>query len=161
MLLYLLRHAEAAPGQPDEARPLTPKGLESIEQLARFLDERPAFDPQILAHSPLLRARQTAHLLAKRLSLAKRLEEVEGLRPEDDPAHWLKLAAQSDHSICLVGHNPHLSELAGWLANPAGGTKTPCDLKKAGLQAWERIGRGSQAQWLLRWWLTPKLLERK
>ena len=57
--LVIVRHAEAAPGEPDELRPLTPEGRET----ARALGERLAGEglrPDAVLTSPLLRARETA-----------------------------------------------------------------------------------------------------
>jgi phosphohistidine phosphatase len=55
--VFLVRHAEAAPGEPDELRPLTPDGREAARALAR----RPAaLQPSPVVSSPLLRGRETA-----------------------------------------------------------------------------------------------------
>jgi phosphohistidine phosphatase SixA len=57
--LVLIRHAESAPGDPDELRTLTPDGHEQ----ARLLGERLRADgvePDAVLTSPLLRARETA-----------------------------------------------------------------------------------------------------
>ena len=40
MELLLWRHAEAAPGEPDLARPLTERGRRQAERMARFLAPR-------------------------------------------------------------------------------------------------------------------------
>src|SRR5262249_17651312 len=57
MRLFLVRHAEAAPGEPDDLRPLTPAGRDAArEGAARLAAER----PDAVLSSPLLRARQTA-----------------------------------------------------------------------------------------------------
>jgi len=55
--LYLVRHAQAADGEPDELRPLTAEG----RRAARELGERLAADgvrPDAVLTSPLLRERQ-------------------------------------------------------------------------------------------------------
>ena len=62
--LYLVRHAEAADGDPDELRPLTAEGRET----ARALGERLAKEgvqPDAVLTSPLLRARETGQALAR------------------------------------------------------------------------------------------------
>ena len=56
--LYLVRHAEAVDGEPDELRPLTAEG----RRAARTLGERLAAEgvrPDAILTSPLLRARET------------------------------------------------------------------------------------------------------
>lgn len=62
MRLLLVRHAEAAPGDPDATRPLTPRGRAQARALGeRFAGERPA----VVLSSPLLRARETAEAIAR------------------------------------------------------------------------------------------------
>jgi hypothetical protein len=61
--VLIMRHAEAAPGYPDQARRLTPHGELEAEKMARWLAERLAEGelsmPRIYA-SPYARAQQTA-----------------------------------------------------------------------------------------------------
>jgi phosphohistidine phosphatase len=60
--LLLVRHAEAAPGDPDALRPLTPRGRDQARELGeRLAAERPA----VVLTSPLLRARETAEAIAR------------------------------------------------------------------------------------------------
>ena len=62
MRLFLVRHAEAAPGDPDDLRPLTPAGREA----ARALGEKLAAERlDAVLSSPLLRARETAEQIAR------------------------------------------------------------------------------------------------
>ena len=64
MQLYLVRHADATPGNPDELRPLSDEGREQ----ARELGERMRDDgvvPDVVLTSPLLRARETGEALAR------------------------------------------------------------------------------------------------
>ena len=70
--LHLLRHAHAGdPAKwqgPDDLRPLSAKGRHQAEALGRHLDGVGlSFD--LLVSSPLVRARQTAELVAERLAL--------------------------------------------------------------------------------------------
>ena len=69
--LYLVRHAEAAPGEPDELRRLTQQGREQARALGRKLDADGARPGAILT-SPLLRARETGGELARALDVATR-----------------------------------------------------------------------------------------
>ena len=61
--VYLCRHAKAAPGEPDELRPLTPEGVDQAQRLGERLAEEP-MPPAVVLSSPLLRARQTAEAIA-------------------------------------------------------------------------------------------------
>ena len=62
MRLVLVRHAEAAPGEPDELRALTSEGREQARVLAAELARE---RPDAVLTSPLLRARQTADAIAR------------------------------------------------------------------------------------------------
>ena len=64
MRLYLVRHAEAAPGEPDELRQLTPEGREQARALGKRLFSEDAV-PAVILTSPLLRARETGGEIAR------------------------------------------------------------------------------------------------
>jgi phosphohistidine phosphatase SixA len=72
MRLILVRHAEAASGEPDDLRPLTPAGREA----ARVLGERlRAESPDAILSSPLLRARETAAAIATAAGIESEAED--------------------------------------------------------------------------------------
>lgn len=103
MRLILVRHAEAAPGDPDELRPLTAAGHEA----ARALGERLAgANVDIILTSPLLRARETGADLG--FGEPEPLEELSpGATAED-----LKAAtAGRGETVVVVGHQPDCSEI--------------------------------------------------
>jgi ABC-type glutathione transport system ATPase component len=58
MKVVLVRHAEAAPGDPDELRALTPAGHEQARRLGEQLRAE-GIRPDAVLTSPLLRARET------------------------------------------------------------------------------------------------------
>src|SRR5690349_7137809 len=69
VLVYLVRHAEAAAGEPDALRALTSSGVRQ----ARALGERLAAakeTPASVRTSPLLRARQTGEAIARAVGIA-------------------------------------------------------------------------------------------
>jgi phosphohistidine phosphatase len=116
MHLYLVRHAEAAPGDPDELRPLTPGGREQ----ARLLGER-LRDQGVQAHvvltSPLLRARETGALIARELGAHVAVDEA--LAPgatADSVARAAREAAPQEPLVVVaVGHQPDCSRIAAAL----------------------------------------------
>lgn len=153
MQLYLIRHAHALDGEDDEARPLSGKGRGQVRRVAAFLRTSGAFAPEEIWHSPLVRARQTAELLARRLTLAAPRRAVAGLRPEDDPRLIVRRLARKGRALALVGHDPHLSALASLLV--AGVAVPPVfALKKCSVLALERVA----GRWVVRWHVTPELL---
>jgi phosphohistidine phosphatase len=122
MQLWLVRHAIAAErGEfdgPDAERPLTDKGRRRFREFCGWLAEQGAM-PQAVMSSPLLRAAQTAALLAKSAGLKKSLVTFSGvLAPGADVSAVAQFVRdQSAQFIALVGHEPDmshcLSELIG------------------------------------------------
>jgi phosphohistidine phosphatase SixA len=106
MRLFLVRHAEAAPGEPDELRPLTPAG----RAVARDLGERLATEQlDAVVSSPLLRARETAEQIARAAGLTPEADDrlAPGATAED-----LKAAiADRGDTVVAVGHQPDCSAI--------------------------------------------------
>jgi phosphohistidine phosphatase len=154
MNLYLIRHAHAVDLTPDHARPLSDRGREQIRALAKFLHRSEAFSPEELWHSPLVRAQQTAELLADELKFSGRLREVSGLRSEDDPREIARQLMNVEHAVAVVGHEPHLSALGSLLVT---GATDPVvfDMKKGAVLALERSGRLC----VVRWHIAPAFLQ--
>ena len=122
MRLYFLRHAEAFPGEDDAARELSPFGRKQVRALARFLN-RAGVQFDAAYTSPLVRARQTAQILLKRVPVISSdgLQIADALLNETSkPAfgQWLRHLPVSRH-ILLVGHMPSLSEHIGQLLGAA------------------------------------------
>lgn len=113
MRVYLVRHAKASKDPAytiDEERPLTGRGRQEIEAIARFLAGAGVSVAQI-RHSGVLRAQQTAEILAAHLKPPAGAIAVAGLM-WDDPVEALADAlAQEPEPVMLVGHNPSLERL--------------------------------------------------
>ena len=152
-MLYLIRHADAIDLHPDHARPLSDRGREQVKALAKFLGKSEAFSPDEIWHSSLVRARETAELLAKGLGFSGECREATGLRPEDDPREITGKLAKLDKSVALVGHEPHMSALASLLVT---GATHPAAfvMKKGATLALER----EHDRWVVRWHISPGLL---
>jgi len=109
MLVFLVRHAHSEPGDPDELRPLSPRGREEARALAERLSVHP-LPPQLVLSSPLLRARQTAEAIAHATSAVLRVDErlgpgatTEGLR---------EAVREITGPVAAVCHQPDCSEIA-------------------------------------------------
>ena len=112
-----MRHGEAASGQEDARRALTPAGRSAVERVA-WRVATVGLRPDAIYHSGMLRAQQTAEILARHLGVANAVRAREGLQPEDavEPvAEWLQRQADEDHAIVVVGHLPFLDRLASRL----------------------------------------------
>jgi phosphohistidine phosphatase len=102
-VLWLLRHAQAADGAPDDERPLTELGRRQARAACVAL-ARLGVAPELCLASPKLRALETATLACEPLGLEVTVEP--GLAGEPfDP--W-ELAAGFDE-VLLVGHDPSFS----------------------------------------------------
>ncbi len=110
MDLILWRHAEAADGTPDDARPLTEKGTRQAEHMARFLSTRLPKSTRILV-SPALRAQQTASALSKHFIT----EDAVGTQATAKTALAASGWPHHDSAVLLVGHQPWIGELAALL----------------------------------------------
>src|SRR3954451_20574902 len=113
MRLYVVRHAKAAGGEPDDLRPLTPDGHAD----ARALGERLARDgvrPAAIISSPLLRARETAAELAR--SLGVEPETDERLAPGTTAELVRATVEGRGDEVVVVGHQPDCGLIAGELS---------------------------------------------
>jgi phosphohistidine phosphatase len=102
-MLWLLRHAEAADGFPDDERPLTERGNRHAEAAGYALRQLGANVDACLS-SPKLRALQTAQLACAPLGVDVTIEPRLSGEPFD--VHEL-VAGLGD--VILVGHDPSFS----------------------------------------------------
>ena len=109
MRVYLCRHAQAAPGEPDELRELTPEGVEQARALGIQLAELDE-PPRLVLTSPLVRARQTAEAIARAVRVEAQVEEA--LAPGATAAGLAEALAGLQGPIATVGHQPDCSEIA-------------------------------------------------
>ena len=109
MRLHLCRHAEAAPGEPDELRELTPRGIEQAQDLGERLAELED-PPQLVVSSPLLRARQTAAEIGR--ALGAPVQVTEELAPGATIDSLRSAVDGQNGPVAVVGHQPDCSEIA-------------------------------------------------
>jgi phosphohistidine phosphatase SixA len=110
--LYLVRHAEAAPGDPDELRPLTAHGRDQARALGRRLHAENA-RPETVLTSPLLRARETGDELAR--ALGARSEPDDRLAPGASLDDLRAAIAGRGEQVVVVGHQPDCGQIAAAL----------------------------------------------
>ena len=116
MRLLIVRHAEAAPGNPDELRPLTSAGRAAAHMLGRRLREQ-GIDPDAIVSSPLLRARETADALGLGAT-----EVDERLAPGATSVDVRDAALGRGELVIVVGHQPDCGRAVAALA---GGPEPP------------------------------------
>jgi phosphohistidine phosphatase len=120
MRLLIVRHAEAAPGSPDELRTLTAEGRERARGLGRSLREQ-GFEPDAVVTSPLLRARETAAALG--LGEPK---VDDRLAPGASPADMRDAASGRGETVLVVGHQPDCGRAAAALSGGPEPDFPPC-----------------------------------
>jgi phosphohistidine phosphatase len=109
VLVFLVRHAHADPGEPDESRPLSARGLGEAKALADRLAEHET-PPVLVVTSPLLRARLTGEAIARATSAELRADEL--LAPGATFDTLLDAVVGTEGPVACVGHQPDCSEIA-------------------------------------------------
>ena len=122
-MLWLLRHAEAADGAPDNERPLTERGIQQATDAGRALKAIGA-SPDVCLASPRIRAQQTAQLACASLGLEVESEPRLAGEPFD-----VKDLVAGRGDVLLVGHDPSFTLLLHDL------TGAQARMKKGGIAA--------------------------
>ncbi len=155
--LYFLRHGQAGNRQDwhgdDSARPLTGEGKKRMEREAAAIWKL-GLPLEIIISSPLVRAFQTAEIVAKAKGSAARLVTDERLGPGFGPEHLAALVAKHHRArgLMLVGHEPDFSETISQVTG--GGRLT---MKKGALACVEVEDRAPLKGTLV-WLIPPKML---
>ncbi len=136
MRVYLVRHGKAQ--RPEEAAGDDVRALVGLGQtqarwlgagIARMIEREGAggagAKPLVVCSSPIVRARQTAELIAEALKvpmeLSGKLSTACGLTELFDELDYrAQQASELGGAVMLVGHNPTMEEAAGRLLGKAG-----------------------------------------
>ena len=155
MHLYFFRHAEAEDGSatlPDHARQLTKRGVERTRHAATVLKSL-GIKPAQLYSSPLVRARQTADILAEALGVTVEERDEVGPGFNTQAIDRLVRDAQNDDEVMFVGHEPDFSATisaligGGWV-----------DMKKGGLARID-LDNTQPLRGMLVWLIAPKVFD--
>jgi phosphohistidine phosphatase len=125
-MIWLLRHAEAEDGSPDETRRLTAKGEEQSRIAGQALKEL-GVKLDVCLSSSRVRAEQTARLACEPLGVEVTIDE----RLSGGPFDAKELAAGLA-DVMLVGHDPDFSTAVHDL------TGAQVRMKKGGIAAIEK-----------------------
>ena len=160
MQLLVIRHGFAGDkeefartGKDDSLRPLTAEGKREMALVAKGL-KAAAREIDVLASSPLVRAHQTAAIVAEAYRI-EHVEEVDALAPDAPPENlvrWLRTRG-NDEVVAVVGHEPHLGVLVTWLLS--GELETRVVLKKGGACRVDCASPPARGGGVLRWLMTP------
>jgi len=157
--LYIVRHAIAAERgddwPDDDKRPLTEKGIVRFKDGLAGLTLLDVTIDEIFT-SPLVRAKQTADLLAAGIPGKPSVKLLAALAPgqsSEEVVSQLARAAKR-RRIALVGHEPGLGELAAHLI----GARRPLAFRKGGVCRIDLQGLSESRPGSLIWLVTPKML---
>ena len=156
--LYFLRHGQAGNRQDwrgdDSKRPLTVKGKQRMQREAATIWtlELPL---DVIISSPLVRAAQTAEIVAKAKGSSAKLVTDGRLAPGFGPKHLAAIVAEhrGARGLMLVGHEPDFSETISQVTG--GGRLT---MKKGALACVE-VEDSASLNGTLGWLIPPKVLE--
>jgi phosphohistidine phosphatase len=155
MELYILRHGiaeQGKAGQPDSARRLTPEGKKKLQRILAVARQA-GVRPDVLLSSPYKRALETAELALQALGLSGKVLQTDVLTPGYTAERvWDEIRLHRDAAqIMLVGHEPQLSSVVGYLI---GGR---VEMKKGAIARIDLDSLGPQPSGTLVWLLTAKL----
>jgi phosphohistidine phosphatase len=159
--LYLIRHAIAAERGPDwpddDKRPLTERGIARFKECVKGMAWLDLQVDEIFT-SPLVRAKQTAEILASGISGKPVVKTLDALSPGHTATSVLAQLnkAARRRRIALVGHEPDLGELAAHLI----GAGRALPFKKGGACRIDVESLSSRRAGALDWFVTPKVLRR-
>jgi phosphohistidine phosphatase len=157
--IYLVRHAIAADrgeAWPDDTkRPLTTRGINRFKDGLGGLKWIEAAIDEIFS-SPLVRAKQTADLLAAAVEGHPTVKILEALSPGQGSSLVMGQLAKAAkrRRIALVGHEPDLGQLAAHLI----GASRPLTFKKGGICRIDVGTISARSTGSLVWFVTPKVL---
>jgi phosphohistidine phosphatase len=117
--LYVMRHAEAESGEPDELRELTAEGRKAARAAAELFAEH-GVTPDVVLTSPLLRARQTGDEIGR--ATGAPVEPDERLAPGANAEQVRAAIAGRGETVVIVGHQPDCGRV---FAELAGGEEPP------------------------------------
>ena len=162
--LYVMRHGLAVTSgsvrfSDDAQRPLVPEGKEKMREIAGGL-KRMGFEVDWIVTSPLVRAVETAEIIAESMASSVPVDVCDAMRPGGSPEALLAFLAKRPNfrRVLVVGHEPDLSELAARLIGAGGHANLA--FKKGGccMISFDEFPPKSPGQ--LVWWLTPRLLRK-
>ncbi len=118
-ILVLMRHSKAldmyeSGAKNDFERPLSQEGITKAKEQAKTLKETLG-EVDIIAASPLLRAMQTAEIVAAEFNAADKIKPAPELADSMDVNGYgeiIKDLSAKHSKVILIGHNPAISALA-------------------------------------------------
>jgi phosphohistidine phosphatase len=153
--LMLLRHGKSdwsVGSERDFHRPLAKRGTKAASRIGRWMKEQ-GLQPDCVLSSPAVRARDTTLRVCKKLEMSEDDVLWDGRLYGADVADLLEVLAACPRTagrILVVGHNPGLEDLVGYLcrgmlpARAAGKLLPTAALARIAMpREWSDLGTGS------------------
>ena len=150
MKIYLARHGEYEHSFEGE---LSRFGEYNITKLRNFL--RPLNLPiKKIYQSGVLRAQQTADILATAFSPDVPVEYRQGLNPVDDIQNLLSEINTTPENLLVVGHLPFMNKLIGKMVNNE--EHQELTLMQPGTMLC--LDKIDESKWIIEWMISPQIL---
>lgn len=161
--IFFFRHGEAFQiGEnnirTDDERPLTPKGRSVTEEVCLALAKMD-IKPDMIWHSPLVRAVETADIISRHTDCSILFEKSGLAWPDQEEDLFLELSRLKPNiNLFVVGHQP---DLGNWICRLATGINHgDIALSKSGVARVDILTQGPPARGELRWLMTARQLRR-
>jgi len=156
MNLFVLRHgkAEQSSDRADGKRALTGEGKDEMRKIGKWMQQK-KFRFDVIATSPLIRAYETAEIVARSLGQKERFVVWEELGPggDLDTLSYRISRYGEDTAIILIGHEPMLSMFISRIIS--GHDTVSLVLAKGGLAKIRNFSFDKGPSGELQWLLTP------
>jgi phosphohistidine phosphatase len=162
--LYIMRHGlamtrDVTTAMDDAKRPLTPEGKQKMREIASGV-VRAGMEAEWIVSSPLVRAVETAEIVADALGSKPPLDWCEALGPGGAPEALITFLAKRPNRrrVLVVGHEPDLGELAARLIGAGRNANMP--FKKGGCCLITFSEFPPKTPGRLVWWLPPRVMRK-
>lgn len=154
MKLYCMRHGLAENVENDAKRNLTDKGRRDVEKIARHLF-RCHHAIQKIIHSDILRATQTADIVAKNLPVQEQMSAPELLGEAGTVEAILESLLTWKQNTLLIGHLPLLFQLVNALVIGNSHHEPIVDFAPGSVVCLDAL---SPQRWMIEWMISPEII---
>lgn len=148
MRIYLVQHGKAGDRGEDGKRHLTEEGRLETSWVASHM-KRIGLELEKIIHSGKVRARETAEIFGRELSV-KKIVSTEGMNPLDDPKEFIHGIKKGD--VMYVGHLPHIEKTVSHLITGSS-SEAVVEVKYSGVICLEK----NRDDWRVAWYITPEV----
>ncbi len=156
MKIYCARHGEALSSAVDSQRALSENGQADVQRIANHLQQC-GVEINHVMHSPKLRAKQTANILADTLNILDRHELDTIVDAEADVTPFIEMINTWTEDTLVVGHLPFLHGLVCQLVNPDSSAFPIISYPPGGIVCLEYY---EAQRWIIKWHLVPNIVPR-